>query len=558
MEYRKNDIVTLKIEDCGIDGEGIGKADGFTVFVKDAVIGDTVRAKIMKAKKNYGYGRLEEIITPSPDRVEPKCQFARQCGGCQLQALSYEKQLEFKTSKVRGHLERIGGFTDIPMEKILGMDQPFHYRNKAQFPVGKSKDGRIITGFYAGRTHSIIENRDCALGVTRNKEVLDRVIAHMEKFHIQPYDENTGKGLVRHVLIRYGFFTDEMMVCLIINGEKLPGEEALVKSLRQIPETVSVMVNVNKKRNNVILGEKVRLLWGQPYITDKIGEISYQISPLSFFQVNPYQTGRLYGKALEYAQLSGNETVWDLYCGIGTISLFLAQKAKMVRGVEIIPAAIENAKENARLNGFDNTEFFVGKAEKVLPEQFARTGERADVIVVDPPRKGCDETLLSTIIEMQPDRVVYVSCDSATLARDLKYLCERGYELKKVCPVDMFPNTVSVETVVLLSHKKPDGHINVKVEFGEGEGKVPLDNIAKRAESYKPKERVTYKMIKEYIEAKYGFKVHTAYIAEVKRDLGLPMYDAPNAVEELKQPRKHPTAEKVEAIKDALKHFEVI
>ena len=558
MEYRKNDIVTLKIEDCGIDGEGIGKADGFTVFVKDAVIGDTVRAKIMKAKKNYGYGRLEEIITPSPDRVEPKCQFARQCGGCQLQALSYEKQLEFKTSKVRGHLERIGGFTDIPMEKILGMDQPFHYRNKAQFPVGKSKDGRIITGFYAGRTHSIIENRDCALGVTRNKEVLDRVIAHMEKFHIQPYDENTGKGLVRHVLIRYGFFTDEMMVCLIINGEKLPGEEALVKSLRQIPEAVSVMVNVNKKRNNVILGEKVRLLWGQPYITDKIGEISYQISPLSFFQVNPYQTGRLYGKALEYAQLSGNETVWDLYCGIGTISLFLAQKAKMVRGVEIIPAAIENAKENACLNGFDNTEFFVGKAEEVLPEQFARTGERADVIVVDPPRKGCDETLLSTIIEMQPDRVVYVSCDSATLARDLKYLCERGYELKKVCPVDMFPNTVSVETVVLLSHKKPDGHINVKVEFGDGEGKVPLDNIAKRAETYKPKERVTYKMIKEYIEAKYGFKVHTAYIAEVKRDLGLPMYDAPNAVEELKQPRKHPTAEKVEAIKDALKHFEVI
>ena len=558
MEYRKNDIVTLKIEDCGIDGEGIGKADGFTVFVKDAVIGDTVRAKIMKAKKNYGYGRLEEIITPSPDRVEPKCQFARQCGGCQLQTLSYEKQLEFKTSKVRGHLERIGGFIDIPMEKILGMEQPFHYRNKAQFPVGKSKDGRIITGFYAGRTHSIIENRDCALGVTRNKEVLDRVIAHMEKFHIQPYDENTGKGLVRHVLIRYGFFTDEMMVCLIINGEKLPGEEALVKSLCQIPETVSVMVNVNKKRNNVILGEKVRLLWGQPYITDKIGEISYQISPLSFFQVNPYQTGRLYGKALEYAQLSGNETVWDLYCGIGTISLFLAQKAKMVRGVEIIPAAIENAKENARLNGFANTEFFVGKAEEVLPEQFARTGERADVIVVDPPRKGCDETLLSTIIKMQPDRVVYVSCDSATLARDLKYLCERGYELKKVCPVDMFPNTVSVETVVLLSHKKPDGHINVKVEFGDGEGKVPLDNIAKRAESYKPKERVTYKMIKEYIEAKYGFKVHTAYIAEVKRDLGLPMYDAPNAVEELKQPRKHPTAEKVEAIKDALKHFEVI
>ena len=548
MEYRKNDIVTLKIEDCGIDGEGIGKADGFTVFVKDAVIGDTVRAKIMKAKKNYGYGRLEEIITPSPDRVEPKCQFARQCGGCQLQALSYEKQLEFKTSKVRGHLERIGGFTDIPMEKILGMDQPFHYRNKAQFPVGKSKDGRIITGFYAGRTHSIIENRDCALGVTRNKEVLDRVIAHMEKFHIQPYDENTGKGLVRHVLIRYGFFTDEMMVCLIINGEKLPGEEALVKSLRQIPETVSVMVNVNKKRNNVILGEKVRLLWGQPYITDKIGEISYQISPLSFFQVNPYQTGRLYGKALEYAQLSGNETVWDLYCGIGTISLFLAQKAKMVRGVEIIPAAIENAKENARLNGFDNTEFFVGKAEEVLPEQFARTGERADVIVVDPPRKGCDETLLSTIIKMQPDRVVYVSCDSATLARDLKYLCERGYELKKVCPVDMFPNTVSVETVVLLSQlkQKPDDYINVTIELDD----MDITSAETKA---------TYDEIKKYVaEHNAGMKVSNLYISQVKRKCGIEVgknYNLPKN-EDSRQPQC--PEDKESAIVEALKYFKMI
>ena len=320
--------------------------------------------------------------------------------------------------------------------------------------MGKSKDGRIITGFYAGRTHSIIENRDCALGVSQNKEVLDKVISHMEKYQIQPYEEATGKGLVRHILIRYGFFTDEMMVCLILNGEKLPKEEVLAESLREIPQITSIMVNVNRQRNNVILGDKVRLLWGKPYITDKIGEISYQISPLSFFQVNPYQTGRLYGKALEYAQLSGDETVWDLYCGIGTISLFLAQRAKMVRGVEIIPAAIENARENARLNDFSNTEFFVGKAEEVLPEQYKKTGERADVIVVDPPRKGCDEMLLSTIIQMQPKRVVYVSCDSATLARDLKYLCERGYELKKVCPVDMFPNTVSVETVCLLSERR--------------------------------------------------------------------------------------------------------
>ena len=558
MEFRKNDLVTLEIEDCGIDGEGIGKADGFTVFVKDAVIGDTVTAKIIKAKKNYGYGRLMEVLKPSPYRVEPKCEFARQCGGCQLQALSYDQQLVFKTNKVKGHLERIGGFTDIPMEPIIGMDELFHYRNKAQFPVGRNKEGKIVTGFYAGRTHNIIENRDCALGVAENKEVLDRVIAHMEKYGIEPYNEATGKGLVRHVLIRYGHFTKEVMVCLILNGNKLPKEEQLVKSLCEIPGMTSITINVNKKHSNVILGEEIRLLWGQEYITDRIGDISYQISPLSFYQVNPMQTQKLYAKALEYADLHGEETVWDLYCGIGTISLFLAQKAKFVRGVEIVPAAIENAKENAKLNGLENTEFFVGKAEEVLPREYKKNGVYADVIVVDPPRKGCDETLLETMIEMNPERIVYVSCDSATLARDLKYLCERGYELRKVCPVDQFGMTVHVETVVLLSHKKPDGHINVKVEFGEGEGKVPLDNIAKRAESYKPKERVTYKMIKEYIEAKYGFKVHTAYIAEVKRDLGLPMYDAPNAVEELKQPRKHPTAEKVEAIKDALKHFEVI
>ena len=558
MEFRKNDLVTLEIEDCGIDGEGIGKADGFTVFVKDAVIGDTVTAKIIKAKKNYGYGRLMEVLKPSPYRVKPKCEFARQCGGCQLQALSYDQQLVFKTNKVKGHLERIGGFTDIPMEPIIGMDELFHYRNKAQFPVGRNKEGKIVTGFYAGRTHNIIENRDCALGVAENKEVLDRVIAHMEKYEIEPYNEATGKGLVRHVLIRYGYFTKEVMVCLILNGNKIPKEELLVKSLCEIPGMTSITINVNKKRSNVILGEEICLLWGQEYITDRIGDISYQISPLSFYQVNPMQTQKLYAKALEYADLHGQETVWDLYCGIGTISLFLAQKAKFVRGVEIVPAAIENAKENAKLNGLENTEFFVGKAEEVLPREYKKNGVYADVIVVDPPRKGCDETLLETMIEMNPERIVYVSCDSATLARDLKYLCERGYELRKVCPVDQFGMTVHVETVVLLSHKKPDGHINVKVEFGEGEGKVPLDNIAKRAEEYKPKERVTYKMIKEYIEAKYGFKVHTAYIAEVKRDLGLPMYDAPNAVEELKQPRKHPTVEKVEAIKDALKHFEVI
>ena len=545
MEYRKNDIVTLDIEDCGVDGEGIGKADGFTVFVKDAVIGDRVTAKIMKAKKNYGYGRLMEILKPSPYRAEPKCAFARQCGGCQLQALSYEQQLAFKEKKVRGHLERIGGFTELPMEPIIGMDEPYHYRNKAQFPVGKNKEGRIITGFYAGRTHTIIENRDCALGVSQNKEVLDRVIAHMEAYGIEPYNEETGKGLVRHILIRYGFFTGEVMVCLVLNGSSIPQKETLIEHLLEIPGMTSITINVNKKRSNVILGEEIRLLWGKPYITDKIGDISYQISPLSFFQVNPLQTGKLYSKALEYADLHGEETVWDLYCGIGTISLFLAQKAKFVRGVEIIPAAIENANDNARLNSIENVEFFVGKAEEVLPAEYKKNGIYADVIVVDPPRKGCEESLLATMIEMQPKRIVYVSCDSATLARDLKYLCERGYELRKVCPVDQFGGTVHVETVVLLSQQKPDDTIEIDLDLDE------LD--ATSAEL-----KATYQEIKDYVLKEFGLKVSSLYISQVKRKCGIEVgenYNLPKS-ENARVPQC--PKEKEEAIKAALKYFAMI
>ena len=396
------------------------------------------------------------------------------------------------------------------------------------------------------------------LGAEANGEILSGILGWMEENHIPAYDEMSGEGLVRHVLIRYGFTTGEFMVCLVINGAGLPAKKALIDKLCGIEGMRGITFSSNTRRTNVIMGDKDQKVWGDGYITDHIGKVKYQISPLSFYQVNPVQTKKLYETALEYAGLTGEETVWDLYCGIGTISLFLAQRAKQVYGVEIVPQAVEDARRNAELNGIENAEFYVGKAEEILPELYEKEKVRADVIVVDPPSKGCEESLLETMVQMKPERIVYVSCDPATLARDLKYLCGEGYEMVRVRGVDQFPMTVHVETVVLLSHKKPDGHINVKVEFGEGEGKVPLDNIAKRAEEYKPKERVTYKMIKEYIEAKYGFKVHTAYIAEVKRDLGLPMYDAPNAVEELKQPRKHPTAEKVEAIKDALKHFEVI
>lgn len=555
---QKDDLIRVTIEDLSSDGLGVGHSDGMAFFIKDTVIGDEVEAKIMKMKKTYGYARMTKLLVPSPDRIEARCPVARQCGGCQIQSMSYPAQLRFKENKVRNNLMRIGKFENPPIEPIIGMDTPFRYRNKAQFPIGYSRDGRRIAGFYAGRTHAIIECKDCLLGARVNQEILETVLSHMEQFQIEPYEEQTGKGLLRHVMTRVGHSTGEIMVCLVVNGTKLPHEEALIAALTGIPGMASVTLNTNTEKTNVIMGRKQRLLWGRPYIEDTIGAVRFRISPLSFFQVNPLQTEKLYGKALEYAGLTGEETVWDLYCGIGTISLFLAQRAKKVCGVEIVPAAIEDARKNAALNGFTNAEFFVGKAEEVLPEKYKTEGITADVIVVDPPRKGCEESVLTTMIQMQPKRIVYVSCDSATLARDLKYLCENGYTLQKYCPVDMFGNSVHVETVVLLSHKKPDGHINVKVEFGEGEGKVPLDNIAKRAESYKPKERVTYKMIKEYIEAKYGFKVHTAYIAEVKRDLGLPMYDAPNAVEELKQPRKHPTPEKVEAIKDALKHFEVI
>ena len=545
MEYRKNDIVTLEIVDCGTDGEGIGKADGFTVFVKDAVIGDTVTAKIMKAKKNYGYGRLMEILKPSPYRVEPVCPSARQCGGCQLQAVSYEEQKVFKEKKLRGHLERIGGFRDLPMEPMIGMDEPYHYRNKAQFPVGRNKEGRIITGFYAGRTHAIIENRDCALGIPQNKEILDIVIAHMEKYGIAPYDEMTGKGLVRHIFVRYGFFTGELMVCLIINGQDLPHQKELIEKLREIPGMASISLNINKKRSNVILGDKVKTIWGQEYITDKIGDISYEISPLSFFQVNPKQTWKLYSKALEYADLHGEETVWDMYCGIGTISLFLAQQAKCVRGVEIVPAAIDDAKRNAQINNIENVEFFVGKAEEVLPREYEKNGVYADVIVVDPPRKGCDEMLLKTILKMQPKRVVYVSCDSATLARDLRFLCDNGYELKKVCGVDQFPQTVHVETVVLLSQQKPDDTIEIDLDLDE------LD--ATSAET-----KATYQEIKDYVLKEFGLKVSNLYISQIKRKCGIEVGENYNLPKTENPKVLQCPKEKEDAIKAALKYFAMI
>ncbi|MDD3222591.1 MAG: 23S rRNA (uracil(1939)-C(5))-methyltransferase RlmD [Lachnospiraceae bacterium] len=449
---KKNDVVTLTITDLGSTGEGIGRFEGFTLFVKDALIGDVIQAKIIKMKKSYGYGRLIEILTPSPYRVEVRCPQARACGGCQIQPLDYGRQLIYKENKVRELLDRVGKLSDYQMEPIIGMEEPWHYRNKAQFPVGQAKDGQVVTGFYAGRTHSIVPVEECFIQHRENEKLMAIVRQWMEQHHISAYDEKEHKGLVRHIFTRIGKHTGEIMVCLVINGKKVPGEEDLIKVLAEVPGMTSICLNINRERTNVILGSEIKCLWRQPYITDAIGDVKYQISPLSFFQVNPIQTEKLYKTALEYAQLQGNETVWDLYCGIGTISLFLAKHAKQVCGVEIIPEAIEDARENAHLNQIQNARFFVGKAEEVLPEQYEKNGIFADVIVVDPPRKGCDEKLLKCMTAMAPKRIVYVSCDPATLARDLKYMEEHGYKVQKVRCVDMFPHSVHVETVILMTH----------------------------------------------------------------------------------------------------------
>lgn len=462
---KKNDLVTLSITDLGSSGEGIGKVDGFTLFVKDALIGDTVQAKIIKMKKSYGYGRLMEILKPSPYRTEARCPQARACGGCQIQPLAYENQLIYKENKVRELLERVGKIGEYRMEPIIGMEEPWYYRNKAQFPVGQNKEGDIVAGFYAGRTHSIVPVDECFIQHPMNRQLMNIVKKWMKDYKVPPYNEVNHTGLVRHIFTRIGKYTGEIMVCLVINGKRIPAADEFVNALKNVPGMTSICLNINQEKSNVILGNTVKCLWGKPYITDKIGDVAYQISPLSFFQVNPVQTQKLYRTALEYAGLTGEETVWDLYCGIGTISLFLAQCAKKVYGVEIVPQAIEDARKNALLNHIKNAEFFVGKAEEVLPEQYEKYGVYADVIVVDPPRKGCDEKLLRCMVQMAPKRIVYVSCDPATLARDLHFLEENGYKVEKVRCVDMFSHSVHVETVCLLSNRKPDTKVRIDVDL---------------------------------------------------------------------------------------------
>lgn len=459
---KKNELIYLTITDIGTNGEGIGKVDGYAFFVKDALPGDEVKAVITRMNSGYGFAKALEIIKPSPDRIVPPCPHAARCGGCQIMQLDYRKQLEFKEAQVRNNLERIGGQKDFILRPVIGMDLsgnsegcvPMHFRNKVQFPVGRDADGRVVTGFYAGRTHHIIATEECCVSEDVASAIMKVIRSFIEEHGVSVYDEETGKGLVRHVLIRTGTYTGQIMVCLVINGDHLTGdaEEAFVNDLtREFPEITSICLNINKKNTNVILGDRVICIYGQAYIEDKIEDLVFKISPLAFFQINAEQTAKLYAKALEYAALTGQETVWDLYCGTGTISLFLARQARKVYGVEIIPAAIDNARENAIRNGIKNAEFFCGKSEEVFP-QMTKEQSPCQVVVLDPPRKGCDKALLEAIMLVEPERIVYVSCNSATLARDISILSEK-YQLVEATPLDMFPHTVHVECVVLMLRK---------------------------------------------------------------------------------------------------------
>ena len=546
--YKKNEEYTVEIEDVGTGGEGIAKIDGYTLFVKDAVRGDVCRVRITKAHDNFAFTKLMEVIKPSPHRVTPVCPVARRCGGCKVMAADYSEQLRFKENKVKTNIEKIGKVTDFTIYPIIGMETPYHYRNKAQFPIGLNDKGELVSGFYAGRTHVIIENEKCYLGVEENEEILRIIKEFMAEKNIAPYDEVTLKGLIRYVMIRKAFVTGEIMVCIIINGNKIPDQEELVERLSQVKGMTSISLSINLCNTNVIMGKVMENIYGRKYIVDYIKDIKFNISPKSFFQVNPVQTEKLYETALEYAGLTGNETVWDLYCGIGTISLFLARSAKKVYGVEIISDAIRDARNNAKMNNITNAEFFVGKAEEVLPEYYAKHGCYADVIVVDPPRKGCDTALLDTVIKMQPEKMVYVSCDSATLARDIRYMTEHGYELKKVQPVDMFPHTEHVETVVLLSKlkQKPDDYINVTIELDD----VDITSAETKA---------TYDEIKKYVfEHNAGMKVSNLYISQVKRKYGIEVgknYNLPKN-EDSRQPQC--PEDKERAIVEALEHFKMI
>ena len=450
LPVKKNDYIDVEFEDLTHDGAGVAKVDGYPLFVASGLPGEKAKVKVIKTGKSYGVGRLIELYEKSPYRVDIPASEKHKYGGCQLEHISYEGQLKYKENQVRQVLARIGKLDDVQVHPIIGMDNPWHYRNKAQVPVGE-KDGKLIAGFFKPRSHEIIDTDESLIQLPEVNEAIQTVKEICRKLEIPAYDEEAHKGVLRHIMARCGRQTGELMVVVITRTEDIPHKNKLIEEIiARLPKVKSIIHNVNSKRTNVILGEKTTLLWGSEVIYDYIGDVKFAISALSFYQINPVQTKVLYDKALEYAGLSGEESVIDAYCGIGTISLFLAQKSSKVFGVEVVPEAIKDARRNADLNGITNVEFAVGQAEVVIPKWYEE-GNAADVLVVDPPRKGCDAALLQTIIEMKPKKVVYVSCNPATLARDLRILEDGGYMTLEVQPVDMFPHTSHVECVVLMS-----------------------------------------------------------------------------------------------------------
>ena len=536
MELAKNQEHTVTIEGYGEGGMGVARIDGRVVFVHGALRGEKCRVLILKTLKSVAFAKVLEVIEPSSERITPDCPYFPRCGGCTYRHIRYEEELRLKKQRVQDNLSRIGG-SDVTVEEILGARDTLRYRNKAQYPV--SKDGAV--GFYRARTHEVIECEHCLLVKPEADAAAEALREYMQSCRVAGFDEKTGRGLVRHLYIRSNA-AGESLVCVLVNGDKLPKEDRLVTLLRDAcPKCTGIVLGTNTKKGNVILGDRYRTLWGSDRLEDTLCDKTFRLSVPSFYQVNRVQAERLYAKAIEFAGLTGQETVLDLYCGAGTITLALSDHAKKVLGAEIVPEAIDDARENAARNGVKNAEFFCGDASDVA-KKLARENLRPDVITVDPPRKGLAADVVESIAEMQPGRVVYVSCDSATMARDVKRLADLGYTAQRACAVDMFPRADHVETVVLLSRETNPLTVEVRMEVETGE----------------VKEHPTYKRIQEYVQEKYGFKVHTAYIAEVKRMVGLDMHKAPNAVEQRKHEYHPCPPEKVEAIKDALRHFGLI
>ena len=532
----KGSIYTAVIDGYSSEGLGIARVNGAVVFVPHAVRGEEIDLRITKVMKTSCTGEIVKIHNPSPERMEPECPYAGKCGGCAYRHLTYPEELWAKRQRVQDALTRIGGL-DLTVEEILGAKNPEHYRNKSQYPVGA--DGSI--GFFQARTHKVVPIRRCLIQTEAADRTAQAVGEWMHRYKISAYDETTGKGLVRHVCVRVNR-KGESLCCVVVNGNKVPREPELAAYVTAaVPHTVGVLLNSNTRRGNVVLGDKYRTLFGRNYLMDTLCGLEFKLSMPSFYQVNRDQAEVLYGKALKFAGLTGNETVLDLYCGIGTITLCLAKAAKRVIGAEIVPPAIRDAKENALRNHIENAEFFCGDAADIAAK-LESDGLRPDVVTVDPPRKGLAPEVIASVAAMGPEKVVYVSCDPATLGRDVKIFREFGYEAKRAAAVDMFPGTAHVETVVLLSRETNPLTVEVRMEVETGE----------------VKEHPTYKRIQEYVQKKYGFKVHTAYIAEVKRMVGLDMHKAPNAVEQKKHEYHPCPPEKVEAIKDALRHFGLI